>query len=135
MSIIDKKVIGYIASYSRTQVLFVRDACLVMGSEKKMQHHISKNVPERKANATLKKIRFGDIVRSMSYGEKIVFDEEAFNRFYTISEIELGAVWVNSKVSPLNDDAPHTGEIGYYEIPAISLTNKCENYSSFPDYI
>jgi len=86
MSAIDKKVIGYIASYSRTQVLFVRDACLVMGSEKKLLQHISKNVPERKANATLKKNRFGEIVRSMSYGEKIIFDEEAFNRFYTLGK-------------------------------------------------
>lgn len=86
MSINDKKVIGYIASYSRTEVLFVGDACLVMGSEKKLQHHISKNVLEQKAITTLKKIRFGDIIRSMSHGEKIVFDEESYNRFYPLGK-------------------------------------------------
>ena len=86
MSINDKKVIGYIASYSRTEVLFVGDACLVMGSEKKLQHHISKNVLEQKAITTLKKIRFGDIIRSMSHGEKIVFDEESYYRFYPLGK-------------------------------------------------
>lgn len=33
----------------------------------------------------------------------------------------------------LNDDVPHAGEIGYYEVPAISLTNKCENYD--PEFL
>ena len=72
-------------------------------------------------------------------GKQLDYDAEATETgeigLKSLSEIEPGVVWVNSKVSPLNDDAPHTGEIGYYEIPAISLTNKCENYSSFPDYI
>ena len=86
MSVNNKKVIGYIASYSRTEVLFVGDACLVMSSEKKLQHHISKNAPERKAIATLKKIRFGDIIRALDYGEKIVFDEESYNRFYPLAK-------------------------------------------------
>lgn len=108
MSIIDKKVIGYIASYSRTEVLFVGDACLVMGSEKKLQHHISKNVPELKANATLKKIRFGDIVRSINYGEKIVFDEEAFNRFYTLGK-QIGLPIAD----PSSDKNEKSGSIFY----------------------
>ncbi len=61
MSKNDKKVIGYIASFSRTKVLFVGDACLVMGSEKKMQDHLSKKMPEQKTKANIKKIRFGEI--------------------------------------------------------------------------
>lgn len=55
MSKNDKKVIGYIASFSRTEVLFVGDACLVMGSEKKLQHHLSINAPEQKSKAKIKK--------------------------------------------------------------------------------
>jgi hypothetical protein len=51
----------------------------------------------------------------------------------SLSEIELGVVWVNSKVSPLKDDAPHAGEIGYYEVPAISLTKICGNYD--PEFL
>ena len=57
-------------------------------------------------------------------GKQLDYDAEA---------TETGVVWVNSKVSPLNDEAPHAGEIGYFEVPAISLTNKCENYD--PEFI
>ncbi len=86
MSKNDKKVIGYIASFSRTEVLFVGDACLVMGSEKKLQQHLSKNAPEQKSKANIKKIRFGEIIRAMNHDEKIVFDEESFNRFYPLGK-------------------------------------------------
>ena len=82
MSKNDRKVIGYIASFSRTEVLFVGDACLVMGSEKKLQNHLSKNAPKHKSKANIKKIRFGEILRAINHDEKIVFDEESFNRFY-----------------------------------------------------
>ena len=41
----------------------------------------------------------------------------------SLSDIEPGVVWVTSKISPLIDDAPHAGEIGYYKVPAISLTS------------
>jgi hypothetical protein len=86
MSKNDKKVIGYIASYSRTEVLFVGDACLVMGSERKLQHHILKNVPEKRSKANFKKIRFVDIMRAINHGEKIVFDEESYNRFHPLGK-------------------------------------------------
>ena len=99
MSKNDKKVIGYIASFSRTDVLFVGDACLVMGSMKKLQHHISKNVPEQKSKANFNKIRFGDILRAINHGDKIVFDEESFNRFYPLGKqigFELDAASFNT---------------------------------------
>ena len=88
MSKNDKKVIGYIASFSRTKALLVGDACLVMGSEKKkkLQHHLAKNAPEHKSKAEIKKIRFGDIIRAINHNEKIVFDEESFNRFYPLGK-------------------------------------------------
>ncbi len=86
MSKNDKKVIGYIASFSRTEVLFVGDACLVMGSEKKLLQHLSKNAPEQKSKANIKKIRFGEIIRAINHDEKIVFDEESFNRFYPLGK-------------------------------------------------
>ena len=86
MSENEKKVIGYLANYSRTEVLFIGDACLIMGSEEKLRKHILKNVPEHKTKLSLKKIRFGDIIRSINHGEKIVFDEESFNRFYPLGK-------------------------------------------------
>lgn len=82
----NQKVIGYIASFSRTEVLFIGDACLVMGSERKLHNRISRKIPEKKSKAILKKIRFGDILRAIDHGEKIVFDEESFNRFYPLGK-------------------------------------------------
>ena len=60
-----------------------------MGSEKKFQQHLSKNAPEKKSKANLKKIRFGEIIRAIQHDEKIVFDEESFNRFYPLGK-QLG---------------------------------------------
>jgi len=81
MSIDDKKVIGYIAKYSISEVLFVGEACLIMGSEKQFQDHISKNVPEHKTKLSLKKIRSADIILGINNGEKIILDEESYKRF------------------------------------------------------
>jgi hypothetical protein len=50
-----------------------------------------------------------------------------------LPELELGVVWINSDESPLEDDDPHAGEDGYYEVPAVSLTNECEAYD--PEFI
>ena len=50
------------------------------------QKHILKNAPERMAIATLKKIRFGNIIRAIDYDEKIVFDEESYKRFYPLAK-------------------------------------------------
>ncbi len=82
----DKKVIGYIASYSRTEVLFVGDACLIMGSEKQLLDHISRYAPEHATKLSLKKIRFGDIVHIINNGEKFLLDEESFGRFFPLGK-------------------------------------------------
>ena len=49
------------------------------------------------------------------------------------AELQLGVVWINSDQSPLEEDDPHAGEDGYYEVPAVSLTNECEAYD--PEFI
>ena len=47
--------------------------------------------------------------------------------------LELGEVWVNSDGSPNASDDPHAGDDGYYSVPAVSLTNKCDSYD--PEFI
>ena len=83
---LDKKLNQIFMDETRTEVLFVGDACLVMGSERKLQDHISRKIPEQKFKANLKKIRLGDILRAIKHGDKIVFDEESFNRFYPLGK-------------------------------------------------
>ena len=49
------------------------------------------------------------------------------------SALELGVVWLHSGGSAFREDDPNAGEEGYYEIPAVSLTGKCEAYD--PEFI
>jgi hypothetical protein len=90
MSIYDSKVIGYIASTSRTNVVCVeKDACLVAGSEEAMNRYLSEINLSDKTTVSIRKARFGDIVNVMKLGGKYSFDKESYSRFYPLG-IKIG---------------------------------------------
>ena len=90
MSAYDSKVIGYIASTSRTNVICVeKDACVVAGSEKAMNRYLSEINIADKVTVSIRKARFGDIVRVMKLGGKYSFDKESYSRFYPLA-IKIG---------------------------------------------
>ena len=84
----DAKVIGYFAYASQTEVVCDGDACLIAGSEADLRTYISELGVGDGINHTLKKTRFGEVMRGMNLGAAYAFDEEAYNRFYPLARRE-----------------------------------------------
>jgi len=84
MSENDKKVIGYIASTSRTNVICVdKDACLVAGSEAAMKNYLAE-IEIKASSVSIRKARFGDIAKVMMLGGRYSFDRESYSRFFPL---------------------------------------------------
>jgi len=82
---IDSKVIGYFAFSSPTAIICEGDACVIAGTEKRMRDYIASTAVESSEKKTIKKTRFGEIIRGMEMGAPYAFDEESYNRFYPLA--------------------------------------------------
>jgi len=78
-----------------------------------------------------------DLETFLKKGSKLEYNPGEFEfgkvELQGFSDLELGAVWVNSAQSPLIENDPHAKEEGYYEVPAVSLIYDCE-YCDYNDY-
>ncbi len=83
---LDSKVIGYFAYFSKQLVFCDGDACIIAGSEEKMREYISKMNSQEVTKYTIKKTRFGEIMAGVNLGAAYCFDEEAYNRFYPFAQ-------------------------------------------------
>jgi hypothetical protein len=84
----EAKVIGYFAYVSPTEVVCDGDACVVTGSDADLRSYIAELGPAGGINHTLKKTRFGEIMRGMGLGAAYAFDEVSYNRFYPLARRE-----------------------------------------------
>lgn len=84
----DAKVIGYFAYVSPSEVVCDGEACIIAGSDVDLRTYISELGPGEGINHTLKKTRFGEIMRGMRLGAAYAFDETAYNRFYPLAKRE-----------------------------------------------
>jgi hypothetical protein len=82
---VDSKVIGYFAFSSPTEVICEGEACVISGSEQDMKKYIVSALRDPSKNATIKKTRFGDIIKGMEMGAPYAFDEQSYNRFYPLA--------------------------------------------------
>lgn len=82
---IDSKVIGYFAFSSLTAVICEGDACVISGSEQRMKDYVASATLESSQSNTIKKTRFGEIIKGMEMGAPYAFDEESYNRFYPLA--------------------------------------------------
>ena len=87
MNDIDSKVIGYIASETKIKVICTDvDACLIAGSEKEMSRYLIDLEVENSSAITIRKVRFGDIIKGMKLGGKYAFDKNAYERFFPLGK-------------------------------------------------
>ena len=96
----DTKVIGYFAYSSDGGVVCDGDACVIAGSDSDLRTYLSRMGAEE-SHCTLKKTRFGEIMRGISLGGAYAFDEAAYNRFYPLAQregIELGPMDFSRRV-------------------------------------
>lgn len=84
----DSKVIGYFAYASLSEVVCDGDACIIAGSDADLRKYLSAMTSGKPINHTLKKTRFGEIMRGIRLGAAYAFDEVAYNRFYPLAKRE-----------------------------------------------
>ena len=82
------KVIGYFAYASPTEVVCTGQACVISGSQRAMSDYIAEIDPDEWKKRTVKKTRFGEILRGLHLGAAYAFDEESYGRFYPLARQE-----------------------------------------------
>lgn len=75
----DTKVIGYFAYASPQAVVCSGKACVISGSEAAMREYLAGMGADR--GHTVRKTRFGEIMRGLSLGAAYAFDGESYGRF------------------------------------------------------
>ena len=82
----DTKVVGYFAYRSRAEVVCTDvDACVIAGSERAMRDFVLEVDPAAADSHTIKKTRFGEILRGLQLGGAYAFDEESYSRFFPLA--------------------------------------------------
>jgi hypothetical protein len=82
----DTKVIGYFALRPPVDVVCVEvDACLIVDSENAMLAHVERVFSGDVGKVTVKRTRFGEILRGLELGAGYAFDEPSYSRFYPLA--------------------------------------------------
>lgn len=97
----ETKVVGYFAYRSRWRIICTDGAaCVISGSARAMRQNLEEMDPERAYKATVRKTRFGEVVRGLKLGAAYAFDRGAYRRFYPL------AVKIGLPVEPADFDNP-----------------------------
>jgi len=83
----DTKVIGYFAYSAPTQLVCTGHACVIAGSEAAMRRHLGEVDPGGRISHTIRKTRFGEILRGLRLGAAYAFDSESYGRFYPLARM------------------------------------------------
>lgn len=81
------KVIGYF-SYTKSGEIFCDgDACIIADSEERMRSYLQEMSEGSVGNVDIiKKTRFGEIICGIKKGGAYAFDQESYEKFYSIAE-------------------------------------------------
>lgn len=80
------KVIGFFSYTSPTEVLCTDgSACIIAGSEYSMKNYIKEMDPTNNKFRTIRKTRFGDIMKGLKLGAAYGFDKDSYNKFYPLA--------------------------------------------------
>lgn len=73
-----------------------------------------------------------DLIDFLKSGKQLSYDPEDCEPGQIIllpfEELTLGEVYIDSEGSPFADKDPHTGEKGYYAVPAVNLVVECDGF-------
>jgi hypothetical protein len=82
-----EKVVGFFAYASPAEVVCTGEACVISGSERAMRDYLKEASPRGKLH-TIKKTRFGEILKGLQMGAAYAFDEDSYNKFYPLAREE-----------------------------------------------
>jgi hypothetical protein len=77
------KFIGYFSYTNSGTVLCEGDACIIAGTEERMQTYLNRS-PNHGEKDIIKKTRFGEIMSGLGQGGSYAFDEESYSRFFDL---------------------------------------------------
>ena len=97
-----RTVIGWFAIAGLT-ALCDGDACVIAGSQAAMRKIVARRTTRDALSMTIKKTRFGEIMTGLRLGAAYCFDEEVYNRFFPLAQLE------GLKLGPqdFSDPGPH----------------------------
>jgi len=86
----NSKVIGYFGYSSPTNVICTGEshACVIAGSEEYLRDYINEITPVGHSKVSIKKTRFGEILKGLYLGAAYAFDVESYTRFYPLARQE-----------------------------------------------
>lgn len=82
------KVIGYFAYASSMQVISTGTACIISGSEQAMRKYLQELDPPGGKRHTIRKTRFGEIMKGMRLGGTYAFDKQSYSRYFPLAQAE-----------------------------------------------
>lgn len=82
------KVIGYFAHSGVDVICTESAACVISGSRDALERHLSELEHAEINNYTIKKTRFGEILKGIALGAAYAFDKESYIRFYPLAVAE-----------------------------------------------
>lgn len=74
------KIVGYFSYTDTGEVFCDGDACIIAGSEAKMQSYLEQ-MPKGDGRDIIKKTRFGEVIEGLRQGGAYAFDEKAYAIF------------------------------------------------------
>ena len=84
----NRKVIGYFAFASPTEVVCTGNACVISGSVRTMKAFVKEIDPDGLQKRTIKKTLFGEILSGLKLGAAYAFDVESYKKFYPLARKE-----------------------------------------------
>jgi hypothetical protein len=79
-------IIGYLAMFSRYELLCDGDACIIAGSADKLKEYMEAHRGRLSAYYEIKKVRFDALLQGLQAGAAYAFDEEAYHLFYPLAQ-------------------------------------------------
>ena len=79
------------------------DACVIGGSQEAMRRIVARRTTRVAPAFTIKKTTVGEIMTGLRLGAAYCFDEEAYNRFFPLAQVE----GLNLGAQDFSDPGPH----------------------------
>lgn len=115
MSVNNSKVIGFFAYASYNEVVCTDGAaCIITDSQNAMEKYLKELDPLNSKKHTIKKTRFGEILKGLQLGAAYAFDEDAYNKFYPLAK-EVGL-----NVQPANFEERRLEGFRFFTVQIIS---------------
>ena len=80
------KIVGYFSYTDSGNILCELDACVIAGTEERMQTYLNRSTNNNEKDI-IRKTNFGEIMNGLKQGGAYAFDEGAYGRFFDLAKM------------------------------------------------